>query len=84
MTVPSTTVTPGWVVIILSSVPLLCHSLVVISRGEELIDLGVLLSYLVYGFRSSNLASFLDIGAWWLCLHQGHLLLLSQVLHLDR
>jgi hypothetical protein len=84
MTVPSTTVTPGWVVIILSLVPLLWQSLVVTCRGEELTDLRVLLSYLVHGFRSSNLASLLDVGAWWLCLYQGHLLLLRQVLHLYR
>ena len=84
MTVPSTTVTPGWVVIILSLVTLLWQSLVVTCRGEELIDLRVLLSYLVHGFRSSNLASLLDVGTRWLCLHQGHLLLLCQVLHLDR
>ena len=84
MTVPSTTVTPGWVVTILSLVLLLWQSLVVLSRGEELTDLRVLLSYLVHGFRSSNLASLLDVGAWWLRLHQCHLLLLSQVLHLDR
>ena len=84
MTVPSTTVTPGWVVIILSLVPLLWQSLVVACRGEELTDLRVLLSYLVHGFRSSNLASLLDVGAWWLCLYQGHLLLLRQVLHLYR
>ena len=84
MTVPSTTVTPGWVVIILSLVPLLWQSLVVTCRGEELTDLRVLLSYLVHVFRSSNLASLLDVGAWWLCLYQGHLLLVSQVLHLNR
>ena len=84
MTVPSTTVTPGWVVIILSVVLLLWQSLVVLIRGEELTDLRVLLSYLVHGFRSSNLASLLDVGAWWLCLYQGHLLLLRQVLHLYR
>ena len=84
MTDPSTTVTPGWVEIILSLVPLLWQSLVVTCRGEELIDLRVLLSYLVHGFRSSNLASLLDVGTRWLCLHQGHLLLLCQVLHLDR
>ncbi len=84
MTVPSTTVTPGWVVIILSLVPLLWQSLVVTCRGEELTDLRVLLSYLVHGFRSSNLASFPDIGIWWLRLYQGHLFLLCQVLHLDR
>ena len=84
MTVPSTTVTPGWVVIILSLVPLLWQPLVVTRRGEELIDLRVLLSYLVHGFRSSNLASLLDVGTRWLCLHQGHLFLLCQVLHLDR
>ena len=84
MTVPSTTVTPAWVVTILSLVPLLWQSLVVLSRGEEFVDLFVLLSYLVHGFRSTDLTSFLDVGAWWLCLHQGHLLLFSQVLHLDR
>jgi len=84
MTVPSTTVTPGWVVIILSLVPLLWQPLVVACRGEELTDLCVLLSYLVHGFRSSNLASLLDVAAWWLCLYQGHLLLLRQVLHLYR
>ena len=61
MTVPSTTVTPGWVVIILSLVPLLWQPLVVTCRGEELIDLRVLLSYLVHGFRSSNLASLVSI-----------------------
>ena len=82
MTVPSTTVTPSWVVIILSLVTLLWQSLVVTCRGEELIDLRVDLSYLVHGFRSSNLASLLDVAAWWLCLHQGHLFLLRQVLHL--
>ena len=84
MTVPSTTVTPGWVVIILSLVTLLWQSLVVTCRGEELTDLRVLLSYLVHGFRSSNLASLLDVGVWWLCLYQSHLLLFSQVLHLNR
>ena len=84
MAVPSTTVTPGWVLTILSLVPLLWQSLVVACRGEELTDLRVLLSYLVHGFRSSNLASLLDVAAWWLCLYQGHLLLLRQVLHLYR
>ena len=84
MAVPSTTVTPGWVVTILSLVLLLWQSLVVLSRGEELTDLRVLLSYLVHGFRSPDLYSFPDVGAWWLRLHQCHLLLLSQVLHLDR
>jgi len=82
MTVPSTTVTPGWVLPILSLVPLLWQSLVVACRGEELTDLRVLLGYLVHGFRSPDLASFLDVGTWWLCLHQGHLFLLRQVLHL--
>ena len=82
MTVLSTTVTPGWVVIILSLVTLLWQSLVVTCRGEELTDLRVLLSYLVHGFRPPDLASFLDVGTWRLCLHQGHLFLLRQVLHL--
>ena len=63
MTVPSTTVTPGWVLTILSQVSLLWQSLVVACRGEELTDLCVLLSYLVHCFRSSYLASLLDVCA---------------------
>ena len=86
MTVPSTTVTPGWAVYASSLVPLRwrCHTATT-GRVEELIYLSVgpgnLLSQL---WTSRSLLSCLYILCGWCCLHQSHLLLLSQVLHLDR
>ena len=84
MTVPSTTVTPGWAIIVPSLVPLLGRRLVVTSRAEEFTDLRVGFCYLVDVLRTSNLATFLNICTRWLCLDERHLLLVSQVLHLDR
>ena len=84
MTVPSTTVTPGWVMIVPSLVPLLWRRLVVTSRAKEFTDLCVYFCYLVDVIRTSNLATFLNICTRWLCLNECHLLLVSQVLHLDR
>ena len=84
MTVPSTTVTPGWVMIVPSLVPLLRRRLVVTSRAEESTDLCVCFCYLVDVLRSSNLATFLNICTRWLSLNKCQLLLVSQVLHLDR
>ena len=84
MTVPSTTVTPGWAMIVPSLVPLLWRRFVVTSRAEEFTDLRVGFCYLVDVLRTSNLATFLNICTRWLCLNECHLLLVSQVLHLDR
>ena len=84
MTVPSTTVTPGWAMIVPSLVSLLWRRLVVTSRAEEFTDLRVGFCYLVDVLRTSNLATFLNICTRWLCLNECHLLLVSEVLHLDR
>ena len=84
MAVPSTTVTPGWVMIVPSLVPLLWRHLVVTSRGEEFTNLRIGFCYLVDVLRSSNLPTFLNICTRWLSLNKCQLLLVSQVLHLDR
>ena len=70
--------------IVPSLVPLLGRRLVVTSRAEEFTDLRVGFCYLVDVLRSSNLPTFLNICTRWLCLNECHLLLVNQVLHLDR
>ena len=70
MTVPSTTETPGWVMIVPSLVPLLWRRVVVTSRGEEFTNLRACFCYLVDVLRSSNLATFLNICTRWLCLNE--------------
>ena len=69
MTVPSTTVTPGWVMNVPSLVPLLWRRLVVTSRAEEFTDLCVCFSYLVDVLRTSNFATFINICTRLLCLN---------------
>jgi hypothetical protein len=54
------------------------------ARGEEFVDLGIGLGNPRCSRWSPNLSFFLDVGAWWCCLHQSHLFLLRQILQLYR
>ena len=77
MTVPSTTVTPGWAIA-------LSFSLVAGGNREEVVDLGVVSGYLLQVLGSSWSSAGGDVRTWWRRLHQCHLLRLRQVLQLYR